>query len=71
VKSICGGEDNIKRIIIYTRNFIRITFEKRLVSFLTLWNHLEEWSLDHLIKSYAFRNMDMEEVLSTMIDPSH
>ena len=67
---ICSGKENIERIIKYSNNFIRFTFEKDLVSLYTIWNHLDQWIEELLINSYKFKNMDMEEVLSTIINSS-
>jgi len=66
-----GGFECIERIVVYSQSRLRITFEKRVVSISKIWQLLSTWKRKNkLLRKYSFRNMEMEEVLSTIIASS-
>lgn len=57
-----------ERLLIYSTNLIRITFEREHLPISAIWRQLETIRLHGDIERYAFREMDMEEALSNMIE---
>lgn len=70
LQQLCGGEENIERIVFYSPLNARITLEKKVISICTIWKHLIHWKKNDYISKYSFRSMDMEEALSTIIASS-
>lgn len=66
----CNGEGNIEKIVQYSHSLVRLTFEKGVISLFSVWNLLDLWKERGIVKSFAFRIMDMEEVLSTILSTS-
>jgi hypothetical protein len=58
----------IERVVAYSETLVRVTFEKRLVPMSLIWHRLAQWRVEYdLVTRFSFRNMDMEEVLATVI----
>lgn len=67
IYDILNGMENVERVVVYSDNLVRFTFEKALVRLSSLWMRLAQFKQLAVIESYAFRLMDTEEVLSTII----
>jgi len=63
--------EHLERCVIYSDTLVRITFQKRIVPISIMWEQLTRWQQSEVILTYAFRNMEMEEVLSSIIDAEH
>lgn len=63
--------DPPERVVVYSNRLVRITFNKHTVPISVVWAQLAQWQQSGVICTYAFRNMEMEEVLSSVIDNSH
>ncbi len=73
LSAACGGPESVERVVQYSPQLARLTFEKRLVRLSDVWTVLLDRKRSGLIRDYSFRAMDMEEVLSTtleMADPA-
>jgi len=66
---VCNGESNIERIVVYSNSLVRLTFEKEVMSLFMVWKFLDEMvkTKSSDVRSFAFKVMDMEEVLATLI----
>jgi len=67
LRSINVNQEVIERIVIYSSELIRITFNRKLMSISKLWKSLIYWKNMNIIKKYSFRAMELEEVLATII----
>ena len=67
INEMLSGMGSIERVLIYSDSLVRLTLEKDVISLYSLWVRLEQLKRHHFIDSYAFRLMDTEEVLSTIL----
>ena len=69
MSEFCNGESNIERMVVYSDSLVRLTFEKEVVSLFAVWKFLDAMvkSKSSYVQSFAFKVMDMEEVLATLI----
>lgn len=67
INEMLSGMGTIERVLIYSDSLVRLTLEKEVVSLYSMWVRLEQLKRHHFIDSYAFRLMDTEEVLSTIL----
>ena len=67
IHELLSGMGNIERVALYSDRLVRLTLEKEVVSLYSLWVRLEQLKRNRFIDSYAFRLMDTEEVLSTIL----
>jgi hypothetical protein len=64
------GYGGLERVVVYSSSMVRLTLEKRRVPISHIWTHLIDWRQRGLLSKFSFRNMEMEEVLSTIIAAS-
>ena len=62
-----GGRCNLERVVTYSNTLLRITLQRDRVPVTVVWTQLAVWLGSGRIRSYAFRSMEMEEVLSTIL----
>lgn len=62
-----GGRCNLERVVTYSNTLLRITLQRDRVPVTVVWTQLAVWLESDRIRSYAFRSMEMEEVLSTIL----
>ena len=63
--------NHLERCVVYSDTLVRITIQKHLVPISVMWEQLARLQQSGVILTYAFRNMEMEEVISSIIDAEH
>jgi hypothetical protein len=70
LSGLTGGQDGrggIERVVVYSPCMLRVTLERAAVPFAQVWGRLVHWVQTGKIRTYSFRSMEMEEVLSGVI----
>jgi ABC-type multidrug transport system ATPase subunit len=68
IDSFCSSHQaSYDRLLRYSAQLMRITFERSLMTLTVLWRYLESLQQQRHIDRYAFHEMSMEEVLSSVI----
>jgi hypothetical protein len=63
------GGGRVERVVAYSPHLVRVTLDRAVMPVAQVWDRLAQWVQAGKIRTYSFRSMEMEEVLSGLISP--